>query len=75
MLRKIAQALGIRMSELCSIAESASDTDTLSLQDGRADYANEFVLMRRHFQALTPANRTVALELTKVLIRAQNSDA
>lgn len=74
LLHKIAQVLSIRMSELYSIAESVSDTGTSPLQEGRADYANEFVLMRRHFQTLSPANRNVAIELIKVLIRSQSTE-
>lgn len=71
LLHKIAQALSIRMSELYAIAESISSANPEPMLEEQADYANEVILMRRHFQTLTPANRNVALELIKVLIRTQ----
>ena len=73
LLHKIAQALSIRMSELYLIAESTCSADSSSMQKDQADYSNEVILMRRHFQALTPANRNIAIELIKVLIRSQST--
>lgn len=74
LLHKIAQALSIRMSELYAIAESDSKKPCEKLmQEDHADYANEVILMRRHFQTLTPANRDLAIELIKVLMRTQSA--
>lgn len=74
LLHKIAQALSIRMSELYAITESNSDFGEKLMQEDRADYANEVILMRRHFQSLTPANRDLAIELIKVLMRTQSAE-
>ena len=73
LLHKIAQALSIRMSELYAITESDSSPSERLIQEDHADYANEVILMRRHFQTLTPANRDLAIELIKVLMRTQSA--
>lgn len=72
LLHKVAQALGLRMSELYALAENNTATSDFSLQENQGDYTNEVILMRRHFQALTAPNRTLALELIKVLVRNQS---
>ncbi|MDX1299596.1 MAG: helix-turn-helix transcriptional regulator [Pseudomonas sp.] len=74
LLHKIAQALSIRMSELYAIAESDSKSSEKLMQEDHTDYANEVILMRRHFQTLTPANRDLAIELIKVLMRTQSAE-
>jgi transcriptional regulator with XRE-family HTH domain len=74
LLHKVAQALGMRMSELYALAESNTAPSDFSLQENQGDYANEVILMRRHFQVLTQTNRALALELIKVLIRSQNPE-
>jgi hypothetical protein len=74
LLHKIAQALSIRMSELYAITESNSNSGEKLMQEDQADYANEVILMRRHFQSLTPANRDLAIELIKVLMRTQSAE-
>lgn len=73
LLHKIAQALSIPMSELYAIAESDSKPREKLMQENHSDYANEVILMRRHFQTLTPANRDLAIELIKVLMRTQSA--
>lgn len=74
LLHKIAQALGMRMSELYGMAENHSNTSATPIPEGLAECGNDVILMRRHFLALTPANRNVAIELIKVLIRAQDNE-
>lgn len=71
-LHKIAQVLGVRMSELYAVAEGLSGVEE-PLPEGQSAYANEVISMRRHFQELTPANRHLAVEMIKVLVRAQGN--
>lgn len=73
LLHKVAQALSVRMTELYAIAEHDTAQNDAKAQEVQGEYANEMILIRRHFQALSPANRTLAVELLKVLIRSQST--
>lgn len=70
LLHKISAALGVKMSELYAIAEETCPA-VINSPHSLATYDNDIILMRRHFQALSSANKGFALEMLKSLCRLQ----
>jgi transcriptional regulator with XRE-family HTH domain len=72
MLEQIAAALQTHVSSILALAEGIEGTTSPSnAMADEIDLSNEAIQLRRHFRALSPANRRLAVEILKVLGRAQ----
>ncbi|WP_082481863.1 helix-turn-helix domain-containing protein [Pseudomonas sp. Leaf127] len=72
LLHKLSEALGTKTSALYAVAESESDSGSGVVSEPSPEQGNEVILVRRHFQALTPRNRKLAIEFLKLLGQSQD---
>lgn len=73
MLERIASAMGVKTSQLVSMAESNAD---IALKGhpavtGDIDLSDEAVQLRQYYRGLSHANRLLTVEIVKVLKKAQ----
>ncbi len=75
MLKTIATALETTVTALHARAEGvgkSSKKERNLLGSDAADYTTEAIQLRRHFRALTPENKRLAVEFVKLLNRTQS---
>lgn len=75
MLKAIAAALQTTVATLHARTEGVKSTDNKErdlLGGNSDDYTAESIQLRRHFRALTPENKHLAVEFVKLLSRLQN---
>lgn len=70
-LIRIAEALGVRVSDIFREAEQASLPAGSRLREIPGDYDNQTLQVRKLFHALSDDNRLVAVDLLKSLLRSQ----
>lgn len=70
-LVRIADALGVRVSDIFRAAEDADLPPDSRALEPATDYSNQSLQLRKHFHALNDGNRQVALDLMKTLAKSQ----
>ncbi len=74
-LKMIAAALHTTVAALHAHAEGVEKVSKRNrdlLGSDKADYTTEAIQLRRHFRALTPENKRLAVEFVKLLNRTQS---
>lgn len=72
-LVRIADALGVRVSDIFREAELAEAAVLSPLQEVASDYDNLANQLRKLFHSLSDANRLIALDLLKALAKSQKA--
>ena len=72
-LVRIAEALGVRVSDIFREAEAQTVPDDPALREVLSEYEDLALQLRKTFQALDEGNRRTALELLRTLLRLQKA--
>ena len=73
-LAALAEALGVKVSDIFNEAERASAVASSLAREVPSDYDASGLQLRRIYRSLTAANQLIALDVLKTLAKSQKAD-